>query len=102
MDFPFRGQISRAILRDGNRLVIDLDYGGWVYSVSLDRDSGDLYRGDWSSQDGGRLLTGTVSARLYTSDAGYLLFGEWVEGGERYHWWAELSSVEHFADETVG
>jgi hypothetical protein len=102
VDLRFRSQVSRAILRDGSQLVVDLEYGGWRYSVSLKRESGDQFRGSWSSEDGGRLYTGSASARLYTSDGGCLLFGDWFEGSDRYHWWAELSSVEHFPDEAQG
>jgi hypothetical protein len=81
-------------------LVIDLEEAGWEYSVHLERADGDLFRGSWTCQDGSRTETGSASARLYTSgDGSLLLFGDWVQNGDRSHWWAELTAVEHFPDE---
>lgn len=99
VEYPGRGQIRRAIVREGNRLVIDLEFNGWEYSVTLDRDTGDLFSGSWSCQDGSTIHRGSASARLYSSESNWLLFGDWFEEGDRYHWWAELCSVERFPDE---
>lgn len=97
-----RGKVVRAIVRDGDRLAIDPEFAGWPYEVSLERGAGDMFYGSWSCRDGSTTHTGVASARLYSSDGGYLLFGDWSEGRDRYHWWAELSAVDHFHDEGQG
>ena len=50
---------------------------------------GDMFKGRWRS--GSR--SGTCSARVFNSDGGLFLFGEWIED-EAYDWWADLYPVE--------
>jgi hypothetical protein len=102
VEYPDRGRVTRAILRDGRELVMDVEFAGWSYSVNLERAGGDQFRGTWLCQDGDWVDKGPVAARLYSSDSGYLLFGEWTQGGDRYQWWVELSAVKHFPDELPG
>jgi hypothetical protein len=97
-----RGQVTRAILQNGTRFVIDLECGRDRYSVTLDRQSGDHFAGSWSYQSGGQTITGSASGELYKSQAGSLLLGDWVEDGVRHRWWLELCVVEHFPDEAPG
>lgn len=99
-DSPYRGSITRAIIRGQKELVIELEEDGWVYSLHLVREFGESFRGHWTCQEGSIEHTGTVSAKLFTSDESNLLFGDWIQDGVRSHWWAELTKVEHFADET--
>lgn len=95
----YRGGINRAILRGGNELVMDVECDGRVYSVKLKRGKGDSFHGEWERRSGRNLLNGLAVAVLYTSSAGQLLFGEWVEDETRYQWWAEVTTVKHFPDE---
>jgi hypothetical protein len=46
------------------------------------------------------MYTGAASCKLYRSQSGDFLFGDWSEEGAKYHWWAELCIVEHFPDES--
>jgi hypothetical protein len=92
------GRVNRAILRAGEELAIDLECGAYRYSVLLRRD-GDRFHGTWTCSAGDRTYTGSASGTLYASEYGYLFFGRWVEDGNDYHWWAELSPVTHFSDE---
>lgn len=95
-----RGRIPRAILRDGGTLVMDIEYEGYAYAVALERRTGDTFNGTWSCH--GYPEKGTASATLYTSSAGSLLFGEWVEDGIVHAWWAQLQTVDQFPDELQG
>jgi hypothetical protein len=94
----FRGQVMRAIVRDGKELVLDIDWAGQRYDVKLQRIAGDRFEGSWSYR-GDRAPSGSISATLYTSSEGKLLLGEWSEDNARYHWWADLTVVPHFPDE---
>lgn len=93
------GRIDRGILRDGSELSIDLECEGRRYNVILKRRSADLFDGTWTARAGGR--SGPASATLYRSSARELLFGEWFEDYTKYQWWAHLSIVARFADETA-
>jgi hypothetical protein len=93
------GRITRAIMREDNELSIDLECGGYRYSVKLKRSKGDLFEGTWSCFFHGMTLSDSASGTLYASSDGYLLFGKWREEEYYYHWWAELEMVDHFADE---
>lgn len=93
----YRGRITRGILRGGTELVIDLDWGGQTYAVKLHRSDRDQFEGSWSRR--GTAATGAATGTLYTSAGGKLIMGEWAEESARYHWWAELTVVEHFPDE---
>jgi hypothetical protein len=94
------GQISRAILHEDKRLVIDLECEGYKYSITLERRSGDLFEGSWSCQDAGMTYTGAASGRLYSSPSSEFFFEDWTEEGTRFQWWAELCIVKHFPDES--
>jgi len=76
---------------------VDMRWGGYTYSAALTRDADGSFHGGWTCR--GATDTGRVIARLYKSAAGDLLLGEWSEQGAKYHWWAQLSVVEHFEDE---
>ena len=91
------GQITRAILRDDRTLVIDMHWGGYTYSATLTRDDERVFHGVWSCR--GARDTGAVVARLHNSPDGNVLIGEWSEDGTKYHWWAQLTPVQHFDDE---
>jgi hypothetical protein len=95
----YQGRIERAILRKGTQLVIDVECDGRRYSAKLDRSAHDLFEGRWTRR--GMPGTGTASARLYHSSAGDLLFGQWVEDHTTYQWWAHLSVVKQFPDESA-
>jgi len=84
------GQIDKATLQDGKRIVIRLTHANDAYSVDLQREFGDKFSGTWN-----RYLTGEsnrASVTLYQSLGNYFLFGEWFQDGEQF-WWAELSVV---------
>jgi len=100
VDDAERGQIKRAILRDGKTLVLDLDCGRYEYAVNLERRDGSAFEGQWTCRDRGTDYTGVVSARLYFSDSGNFLFGRWHEDGNANYWWVELCTVERFGDES--
>jgi hypothetical protein len=93
----YQGRIERGLLRDGSELVIDLECEGRRYSARLERRGGDVFEGRWTHR--GTADSGAVTATLYRSSAGELLFGEWWEDHTKYQWWAHLSVVEHFPDE---
>jgi hypothetical protein len=97
----YEGKIGRAILRHDETLAIDLIWGPCKYSVQLKRGDGDRFDGNWTLRSAGATLAGNVSAALYRSSSGHLLFGEWVEVNTRYRWWAELIEVASFPDETA-
>ena len=95
-----RGQIARAILHEQKKLVIELECEGYSYSVKLERRIGELFEGSWTCLVGNRTFTGPASARLYRSQSGDFLFGDWSEVGSTYFWWAELSIVENLPNES--
>ncbi len=91
-----RNRVEGAILRDEKTPVLDLVFGQAVYNVELERRHGSAFEGEWLWLELGNRETGKVSAQLYHSESGCLLFGLWYEDGNEYHWWAKLSEVEHF------
>ncbi len=94
------GTIRRAILRNGEELVIGLASATGPYSLTLHRREGDDYEGTWSYRDGQQARSDSVTATLYrAANDRVLLFGEWREDGEVYHWWAHFHAVESFPDE---
>ncbi len=72
---------------------------GKVYTAKLQQVRGDRFEGTWSRRVRQSAVTGAVSAVVYTSSEGGLIFGTWVEDETRYHWWAQTSVVKHFPDE---
>lgn len=84
------GRIRRAVLHGDAELLIDVEQGGYEYSIRLSRGIGDEFVGSWSCVDGGKTETDRVIGRLYKSAAGYFIFGSWHERGVEYYWWMEL------------
>jgi hypothetical protein len=96
----YRGVITRGILRGEKELAIGVDVDGQIYGIKLARTRIDYFEGSWERHGGGAAPgSGTASATLYPSSRGQLLFGEWLEEGTIYQWWAELNIVAHFPDE---
>lgn len=94
------GEIHRVILRENGELVVDLTCEGYRYSASLKKVAGSQYKGQWTCLADRKTYKDDVSCTLYRSDEGYLLFGKWREDGANQYWWAVLSEVDHFPDET--
>src|SRR5882672_6884884 len=86
--------VKRAIVRDQSDLAIDLLFEGRDYNAVLKRQSGNSYSGKYSSQWNGQPYEGVVSCRLFRSEDGIFLFGDWQEDGENHIWWADLEVVE--------
>lgn len=84
------GRIREAIFRVDSELVLSLEYEGQLYDVQLKRDSGTVFRGFWSQRQGGTVVKGAASCKVFSLDDECFLFGRWDEDGMGYHWWAEL------------
>lgn len=91
----YQGCITCGIRRNGIELVLDLECESKVYTATLQQVRGDRFEGDWSRRVRQGAVTGVVTAVIYTSSEGGLLFGTWVEDATRYHWWAETTKIEH-------
>lgn len=59
------------------------------YTVKLQGTIGGTFTGQWRSGQ----RQGACSARVFDSDGGLFLFGEWIED-EEYDWWADLDPIE--------
>lgn len=90
--------VDRAILRSPDELVVDFVYDGRRYTVKLHRTGGNEFRGVYITRYGARDFEGSAYCRLFSSAEGLFLFGKWDKDGEMCHWWADLDSVESFAD----
>lgn len=95
----YHGRVIRGILSGANKLALSVECHGRLYGMELIRGSGDRFDGRWTRQVGPKSVTGVVTAVIYTSTEGKLLFGTWVEDETRYQWWTEMSVVAHFPDE---
>lgn len=95
----YEAAVDRALLRSKDELVVDFSYEGRRYTATLKRIGGNEFRGRYTTQLHGKPMEGNASCRLYTSEAGVFLFGRWFEDAQNYVWWAELTTVDRFADE---
>jgi hypothetical protein len=94
----YQGKIEQGLLREGGgELSIDVECNGRRYNAKLRRRSGDSFDGAWTRH--GTTTTGTVTATMYHSSEGDLLFGEWFEEHTKYQWWAHLRRVDRFPHE---
>ncbi len=90
--------VSRALLRAENELVVDVKFDRREYTATLRRITSNEFRGSYTTKS--RPPTqGAVSCRIFTSETGIFLFGHWFEDNQNYVWWADFDSVEHFQDE---
>ena len=93
-DLSDTSEVSRAILRDNGELAIDCTFEGVRYDVRLSRVRTDHYRGTFNATEGGKTWPGTVACRLWHSGDDVLARGDWLEGGSKYIWTAELQIEE--------
>lgn len=94
-----KAEVTRAILRSPDELIVEFSHNDWLYTVPLQRSDKADFRCEWTARQGSSTDSGIATCRLYTSEEDMLLFGTWVEGGTNFAWSLKLDEVEHFPDE---
>jgi len=93
-DLSDTGAVSRAILRENGEFALDCTFEGVLYDVRLNRVRSDYYQGTFKATEGDKAWPGTVACRLWHSGDDVLARGDWLEGGSKYIWTAELQIEE--------
>ena len=88
------GDVGRAILRDNGELAIVCTFDGVRNDVRLNRVRTNYYRGTFNATEGGKTWARTVACRLWHSGDDVLARGDWLEGGSKHIWTAELQIEE--------
>src|SRR6266852_118493 len=92
--------VQRAFFRGKDKIELSCKYNDGVYSVSLKRTLGSCFEGQFKGiSTGTGISAGTASAKLYSNQDGYLLFGKWIENEWEQIWWVTLKEVDRFPDE---
>lgn len=96
-------EVDRALLRNGNELVIECRYENSSYQLLLKRSSGtDVFAGSGEARKGKEKWSVQASGTLYSSGERHLFFGKWKELGVPNLWVVEFEQVEKFPDEIAG
>lgn len=90
LDTSFDNLIIR---NSGGEIAIDIKYKDrnlkiYEYSLVLNRENNQIYRGMWSTRTGD---SGGLSCQLFDYGDNILLFGSWKENNHSLTWWAILS-----------
>jgi hypothetical protein len=95
-----QAEISRAIVKTRNEIVIEFTVESTVYAVKLLRHKSNEYKGNFTCRYRGEITKGIVSANYYEAEGCGVLIGEWHENDETKFWWTEMDKVERFPDES--
>lgn len=90
--------INRAIWRSDKNIVIEFDSEGYLYTVNLRSDDGQIFKGQFAARKGGDESTGNVDGRLFRDETGLVIVVSWHEEGD-CKWFARLNEVDEFPDE---
>ncbi len=100
-----RYPVVRAISRPPTEIVIDCDCGEphkpYLYTITLRCSEDGTVQGSFVASSGSNISTGSATGRCYQSPTGYVITGLWVEDGSKSEFFAELTAVAQFPDETA-
>ena len=87
--------IRRAVVSfEGKKIVLDVEFEGYLYTVTLVHSIYNEYQGHWAYREGVEIRDCSVTCKLYKSDFGIVLVGKWVEESYVYNLCIELEKED--------